>query len=59
MRAKKMAIEETALKWHEGPLRKERLRVPEDPRERAEILGVGVDAVPALINLLDQWGVLA
>ena len=59
MRAKKMAIEETALQWHEGPLRKERLRVPEDPRERAEILGVGVDAVPALINLLDQWGVLA
>jgi hypothetical protein len=28
-------------------------------RERAEILGTGVDAVPALLALLEQIGVLS
>jgi electron transfer flavoprotein beta subunit len=59
MRAKKMAIEEVAVEWREGPLRKQGLRVPEEPREKAEILGVGVDGVPALVALLEQWGILS
>jgi len=59
MRAKKMAIEETSVEWREGALRLERLRVPVEPRERAEVLGNGVDAVPALIELFEQWGILA
>jgi electron transfer flavoprotein beta subunit len=59
VRAKKMAIEETKLEWHQGPVRLERLRVPSEPRERAEILGTGVDAVAALMDLFEQWGVVS
>jgi electron transfer flavoprotein beta subunit len=59
MRAKKMVIEEVSVEWREGPLRKERLRVPEEPREKAEILGVGVNGVPALVALFEQWGILS
>jgi electron transfer flavoprotein beta subunit len=58
MRAKKLAIEEIPVEWREGPLRTVRLRIPVEPRERAEILGEGVDGVPALLALLEQWGVL-
>jgi electron transfer flavoprotein beta subunit len=59
VRAKKMAIEETQLEWHPSPVKLERLRVPSEPRERAEILGTGVDAVGALLDLFEQWGVVA
>ncbi len=59
MRAKKMAIEEVPVEWREGALRKERLRVPEEPREKAEILGVGLDGVPALVALFEQWGIIS
>jgi electron transfer flavoprotein beta subunit len=59
MRAKKMVIEEIPVEWREGPLRKERLRVPEEPREKAELLGVGLDGVPALVALFEQWGILS
>ncbi len=59
VRAKKMAIDETLLDWHPGPVKLERLRVPSEPRERAEILGTGVDAVGALLDLFEQWGVVA
>jgi electron transfer flavoprotein beta subunit len=58
MRAKKMAIEEIPVEWHEGRVRTERLRIPVEPRERAEILGHGVDGVPAFLALLEQWGIL-
>lgn len=59
MRAKKMVIEEIPVEWREGHLRTERLRIPIEPRERAEILGDGVDGVPALVALLEQWGILS
>ncbi len=59
VRAKKMAIEASEVVWRGGPVRLERLRVPSETRERAEILGTGVEAVPALVGLLDQWGLLA
>ena len=59
MRAKKIAIEEIPVEWHDGPLHTERLRVPEEPRERAEVLGAGVEGVPALVALLEQWGILS
>ncbi len=59
MRAKKIVIEEVPVEWRDGPLRKERLRVPEEPREKAEILGAGVDGVPALVALFEQWGILS
>ena len=44
--------------WHAEGLRKERLRVPAGETKRAEILGTGADAVPALVALLDELGVL-
>ncbi len=40
-------------------LRKLGLRVPETTRRRAEILGTGADAVPALVRLLEDLGVLS
>lgn len=39
-------------------LRKEALRVPETAARRAEILGAGADAVPALVRVLESLGVL-
>lgn len=59
MRAKKVAIEERSVEWRESSLRTVRLRVPEEPRDRAEVLGVGTDGVEALVTLLEQWGILA
>jgi electron transfer flavoprotein beta subunit len=59
VRAKKMAIDDTTLAWHQGPVVLERLRVPSEPRERAEILGTGLDAVAALVDLFELWGVVA
>ena len=59
MRAKKAVIEQSEPEWHEDPLRKQALRVPVVERQRAEILGTGVEAVPALVGLLEQLGVLS
>jgi len=58
LRAKRATIEQTAPEWHAEGLRKERLRVPAGEVKRAEILGTGADAVPALVALLDDLGVL-
>jgi electron transfer flavoprotein beta subunit len=58
LRAKRAAIEQYAPEWHPEGLRKERLRVPAGDSKRAEVLGTGVDAVPALVALLDEMGVL-
>jgi hypothetical protein len=40
-------------------LTKERLRVPAGESKRAEVLGTGADAVPALVALLDELGILS
>jgi len=58
VRAKKAAIEVLEPRWRESPLHLEALRVPQVTRERAEILGSGIDAVPALLALLERLGVL-
>ncbi len=58
MRAKKAVIEQSEPEWHPDPVRKEMLKVPRVERQRAEILGSGVEAVPALVSLLDRLGVL-
>jgi electron transfer flavoprotein beta subunit len=58
LRAKRAAIEPSVLEWHPEGLRKERLRVPAGEAKRAEVLGTGADAVPALVALLDDLGVL-
>ena len=59
MRAKKAVIEQTTPQWHEDPVRKQALRDPVVERRRAEILGEGVEAVPALLGLLEELGVLS
>ncbi len=59
MRAKKVIIEEVPVEWREGSLRLVKLRVPVEPRERAEVLGVGVEGIAPLVALFEQWGVLS
>ncbi len=58
LRAKRATIEQHAPEWHADGLMKERLRVPAGESKRAEILGTGADAVPALVALLDDLGML-
>jgi electron transfer flavoprotein beta subunit len=58
LRAKRATIEQSAPEWHAEGLRKERLRVPAGETKRAEVLGTGAGAVPALVALLDDLGVL-
>lgn len=59
MRAKKLAVEERASAWREPAVRVTRLRTPVLERSRADIIGQGVEAVPALLALLDRLGVLS
>jgi electron transfer flavoprotein beta subunit len=58
LRAKRAEITVLRPEWQSDGLRKQRLRVPEVPRERAEVLGRGTDAVPALVGVLDELGLL-
>jgi electron transfer flavoprotein beta subunit len=58
LRAKRAVIERFAPPWQAEGLRTQRLRVPQGERKRAQILGTGPGAVPALVQLLDELGVL-
>src|SRR5580693_10329445 len=58
LRAKRAEIETRAPQWRADGLTKTGLRVPAGETKRAEILGTGPDAVPALVALLDELGVL-
>jgi electron transfer flavoprotein beta subunit len=58
LRAKRATIERHEPRWHPDGVRKQRLRVPVGESKRAEILGTGPEAVPALLALLDELGVL-
>jgi electron transfer flavoprotein beta subunit len=58
LRARRAQITVLRPQWQAEGLGKERLRVPSVPRQRAEVLGHGVDAVPALVRVLDDLGVL-
>jgi electron transfer flavoprotein beta subunit len=59
LRAKRAAIDVIRPQWRPEGLHMERLRVPQKPRKQAEILGSGADAVPALVALLGELGVLS
>jgi electron transfer flavoprotein beta subunit len=59
LRAKRATIETRTPKWHADGLTKTGLRVPAGESKRAEILGNGADAVPALVALLDELGILS
>jgi electron transfer flavoprotein beta subunit len=58
LRAKRATIEQRQPQWRPDPLRKESLRVPGTPRKQATVLGDGADAVPALLAVLAELGVL-
>jgi electron transfer flavoprotein beta subunit len=59
LRAKRATIERHEPEWRPDGLRKERLRVPAGESKRAAVLGTGPEAVPALLALLDELGVLS
>jgi electron transfer flavoprotein beta subunit len=59
VRAKRAAIEGHQPQWQPEGMRKVALRVPETERKQATVLGHGVDAVPALVRLLEELGVLS
>jgi electron transfer flavoprotein beta subunit len=58
LRAKRAAIDTVIPQWHSEGLRKEGLRVPAPEQSRARLLGSGTEAVPALVALLEEMGVL-
>jgi len=59
LRAKRAVIETIEPSFAPDGLRKERLRVPAGSGKRAQVLGSGTDAVPALVGLLDELGILS
>jgi electron transfer flavoprotein beta subunit len=59
LRAKRAVIATIEPAFGQDGLRKERLRVPESSGKRAQVLGAGTDAVPALVDLLDELGILS
>jgi electron transfer flavoprotein beta subunit len=58
LRARRAPVEVIEPRWTPDGLHKRGLRVPPAGRQRAEVLGQGTDAVPALVDLLDQLGLL-
>jgi len=58
LRAKRAVLERHEPAWQDEGLHKRALRVPEAERKQAEVLGTGADAVPALMRVLEEWGVL-
>ena len=58
LRAKRAAVERTEVAWQAEGLRKEVLRVPATVKHQAEVLGNGVDAVPDLVRVLDELGIV-
>jgi len=58
LRAKRAEIISLPQQWQADGVRKERLRVPEVRRQRAEILGGDAAAAPELVRVLADIGVL-
>ena len=59
LRAKRAAIETIEPSWQPDGLRKQRLRVPGGAGQKSQVLGTGTAAIPALVSLLDELGVLS
>ena len=59
LRAKRAAVERSSPAFAAEGLRKEALRVPESAARQATVLGSGADAVPELIRVLEEMGVLS
>ncbi len=59
LRAKSADVERSTPAWTPDGLRKELLRVPESGQHQAAVLGYGTDAVPELVRVLAELGVLS
>jgi electron transfer flavoprotein beta subunit len=59
LRAKRAQIERRPVTWRPEGLRKQGLRVPAAARQQSTVLGTGVTAVPALVGVLAELGVLS
>ena len=51
-------IERHEPAWQDEAMHKQALRVPAAERKQAEVLGTGADAMPALMRVLEEWGLL-
>jgi electron transfer flavoprotein beta subunit len=58
LRAKRAAVERSPAGWTPEGLRKEELQVPASGQHQATVLGHGADAVPELVRVLDELGIL-
>ena len=58
LRAKRAEITVLQPRWQPDGLRKTGLRVPATATRQAQLLGSGVDAVPELIRVLEELGLL-
>ena len=58
LKAKKKPVEVVEPAPRENDLRKTRLRLPQGQDKKVEILGEGVDAVPAAVEVLRTIGVV-
>ncbi len=58
LRARRAAVERSSPAWAEEGLRKQALRVPPSGKHQAAVLGHGAEAVPELVRVLDELGVL-
>ena len=59
LRAKKAPVQTAGATPASEGLRKRRLRVPEAAAHQAKVLGEGASAVPALVRVLEELGVLS
>ncbi|MGH7734936.1 MAG: electron transfer flavoprotein subunit beta/FixA family protein, partial [Gemmatimonadales bacterium] len=59
LRAKRAAVDRSSPAWAAEGLRKETLRVPASSKHQAAVLGHGADAVPELVRVLDELGILS
>src|SRR5690349_1650423 len=59
LRAKRAPVDRSAPAFVAEGLRKSALRVPESSQHQADVLGEGADAVPGLVRVLEEWGVLS
>jgi len=58
LKAKRKPVDVVALEPPANGLRKERLRLPQGQDKQVEVLGEGVDAVPAAVAVLRRIGVI-
>jgi electron transfer flavoprotein beta subunit len=58
LRAKRKEVARVTPEWRAGGLEKIGLRLPQEERSRAEVIGQGPEAAPALVDLLERIGVL-